>query len=232
MRIKRVDEKTVKCFLSNEELEAYEIDYQDFITHTEKAKQVVQDILNQAEAEVGYKPPRVAFDMQIMVLRDQGILLTLSENDGTVDHAKRLMDYLKTMQQHLMEAGVTPGELNAIFPEMPAMEKAEQSVEVKASEPSDRAIFAFASILDVMNYAAILPTTLRIESALYEVDGKFYLILQKGAASYERFSRACIQALDFGRLHSAEASQELYLEEHGTCLIAEKAVRKLRGKKN
>ncbi|MBQ8117369.1 MAG: adaptor protein MecA [Lachnospiraceae bacterium] len=45
MKIERVDEKTVKCFLSNEELEEYQIDYKDFVLRSEKAKQVVHDII-------------------------------------------------------------------------------------------------------------------------------------------------------------------------------------------
>ena len=39
MKIERIDDKTVKCFLSNEELEEYEIDYKDFVTRSDKAKQ-------------------------------------------------------------------------------------------------------------------------------------------------------------------------------------------------
>ena len=80
-----------------------------------------------------------------------------------------------------------------------------------------------------MNYAAALPANLRVDSELYEMDGLYYLYLGKGHASYERYSRACIQALEFAALYAAEESRILQLKEHGICLIAEKAVRKLRG---
>ena len=43
MKIERIDDKTVKCFLSNEELEEYDIDYKDFVTRSDKAKEVVQE---------------------------------------------------------------------------------------------------------------------------------------------------------------------------------------------
>lgn len=229
MRIKRVDDKTVKCFLSNEELEAYEIDYKDFITHSDKAKQVVQEILEQAAIEVGYKPPKFAFDLQIMVLQDQGILLTLSENDGTANHAKKLLEYLKDMQQHLMDAGLSPGEVKEVFQDPSAEAEALQTKEIAAPKKSNLAIFVFESILDVMSYAAILPATLRVQSALYEMNEQYYLCLGKGGAAYERFSRACIQAMEFGKLYSAQSRQELLLKEHGRCLITEKAIQKLRG---
>ena len=76
MKIERVDDKTVKCFLSNEDLEEYDIDYKDFILRSDKAREVVQDIIEQAREEVGYKPPQFAFDLQIMLLPDLGLLLT------------------------------------------------------------------------------------------------------------------------------------------------------------
>ena len=52
MKIERIDDKTVKCFLSNEELEEYDIDYKDFVTRSDKAKEVVQEIIEQAEEEL------------------------------------------------------------------------------------------------------------------------------------------------------------------------------------
>lgn len=234
MRIKRVDEKTVKCFLSNEELEAYEIDYKDFIMHSDKAKQVVQEILEQAAVEVGYKPPKFAFDLQIMVLQDQGILLTFSESDGA-NHAKQLLEYLKDMQQTLQQSKDQLGMGNLLenidSPE--AVEDEKQAAEVIQQEQpvqkSDQAIFVFESIGDVMSYAAVLPTTLRVQSALYEMKQRYYLYIHKGGAAYERFSRACIQAMEFGRLYSAQPGQRILLEEHGKCLIEEKAIQKLRG---
>ena len=38
MKIERIDDKTVKCFISNQELEEFDITYKDFITRSEKAK--------------------------------------------------------------------------------------------------------------------------------------------------------------------------------------------------
>ena len=81
-----------------------------------------------------------------------------------------------------------------------------------------------------MNFAEVLPTNLRLDSALYEMEDAYYLCLGKGHASYERYSRACVQAMEFGSLHSAEESFLLRLDEHGKCLIQARAIKKLRGK--
>ena len=229
MRIERVDDKTVKCFLSNEELEEYDIDYKDFVMRSEKAKEVVQEIIEHATEEVGYKPPKFAFDLQIMMVPDQGLVLTFSERDPDFKDMKdgeKLIECLQEMKRILQRT-------KDVAAQLPAPEKAEERTEKpekkEVQEKPGFAVFVFSSLRNVMNYAEALPTNLRVDSALYEMDGLYYLYLGKGHASYERYSRACIQALEFAALYAADESRILQLKEHGSCLIKEKAVRKLRG---
>lgn len=223
MKIERVDDKTVKCFLSNEELEEYEIDYKDFIMRSEKAKELVQEIIEQATQEVGYKPPKFAFDLQIMMVPDHGLVLTFSEKDPLDNlearDGEQLVECLNEMKKILQKS---KEKLQQAGEEKPIAKNREQGV-----PRPDFAIFAFCSLGRVMEYARVLPATLRVQSALYEMDGIYYLYMHKGAASYERYSRACIQAMEFGSLFSAEEDRVLHLQEYGQCLIAEKALKKL-----
>ena len=232
MKIERVDDKTVKCFLSNEELEEYDIDYKDFVLRSEKARVVVQDIIEQAEEEVGYKPPKFAFDLQIMMLPDQGLLLTFSEREPLdLKDGEQIIECLKEMKEILQKTREKVGDVRQAANEQKASpEKPEQKKKGRqqtANRP-DFALFRFESLRDVLEYAAALPGNLRLDSALYEMEDAYYLYLHKGAASYERYSRACIQAMEFGGLYAAEQERVLHLQEHGRCLIGEKALKKLR----
>ena len=153
MKIERVDEKTVKCFLSMEELEAYQLDYKDFLSHTPKAREVVQEIMEQAAIEVGYKPPKFAFDLQIVMMPDKGMLLTFSEKDPLDSKEGRaFLDYLKEVQKSLLE-------------------KMEEKHPQEAPKP-EKAVFAFACLEDIISLAHALPGGLRVETALYKMDGK------------------------------------------------------------
>lgn len=234
MKIERIDEKTVKCFISNQELEEYDIDYKDFIMRSEKAKEVVQEIIEQAEEEVGYKPPQFAFDLQIMMLPEQGMILTFSERDSETREGEQFIECLREMKKILQK---TRERLNQSETgeggtgEAPQKQKAEDK---NAGEGGQErrpgfAVFVFSGIGRVMEYAAVLPSNLQVESSLYEMDGFYYLYLLKGRASYERYSRACVQALEFGGLYAAVEGQAARLKEHGKCLIEEKAIKKLRG---
>ena len=224
MKIERVDEKTVKCFLSNEELEEHEIDYKDFIMRSEKAREIVQEIIEQAAQEVGYRPPKFAFELQIMLVPDQGLVLTFSDKDPDVRDGEQLIECLKEMKRILQKTREATEQLSD------GSKTEDGSGEPQESESRPEcAVFVFSSLRNIMNYAMALPGNLRIDSELYEMDGFYYLHLQKGHAAYERYSRACVQAMEFAGLYTADDVRLLQLREHGTCLIAEKAVKKLRG---
>lgn len=270
MRIERVDDKTIKCFLSNEELEQYEIDYKDFVMRSDKAREVVQDIISQAREEVGYQPPKYAFDLQIMMVPNQGMVLTFQEKDlADLQNNDFLMECLKEMQNLFKQGKVPKGELH--FPEnlMEMIAQMQgghvpgaQSPDVQGADAvqskgkaavsngragkaagqskgpgvkgqeglpqPDFAVFAFRNIGRVMEYASVLPKNLRVKSALYAMDGLYYIHMQKGGASYQRYSRACVQALEFAGLFAASEDRLDYLREHGECLIEEHALKKLR----
>uniref|UniRef100_UPI00405625E2 adaptor protein MecA n=1 Tax=Acetatifactor sp. TaxID=1872090 RepID=UPI00405625E2 len=232
MRIERVDDKTVKCFLSNEELEEYDIDYKDFILRSEKAKEVVQEIIEQAEEEVGYKPPKFAFDLQIMMLPDQGLVLTFSEREpGDFKEGEQILECLKDMKEILQRNKERMAALGDAS-EKQSGESGKSAKAQKQEQPivtrPEEAVFAFETLRAVMEYAAVLPVNLRVYSVLYQMNDIYYLYMQKGNASYERYSRACVQAMEFAGLYTAEADRLLHLQEHGECIIAEQALKKLR----
>lgn len=224
MKIERIDDKTVKCFISNEELEELEITYKDFILRSERAKEVVEDIIEQAVEEVGYKPPEFAMDMQIMVLPDKGMMLTLSERSPEdLKKNPMLQEYLKEMQKTLEEHF---GDI-ATFAKK-AKEPVTEIQKTQKQQMPDFAVFAFDSIRQLSAFAGVLPKNMRMISSLYKMGETYYLYLQKGGASYERYSRACIHALEYGVLYGATEDKVRYLQEHGECMIDEKAIVKVR----
>ena len=172
MKIERIDDKTVKCFLSNEELEEYDIDYKDFVTRSDKAKEVVQEIIEQAEEEVGYKPPKYAFDLQIMMLPDEGLVLVLSEkepleNKSGAQLLQALQEMKRVFEEKKAEKKAQAGEN--------AGESGKKNKKAAEAQKPQFAIFAFRNIGRVIEYAAVLPTNLRIDSTLYRMeDGTCY----------------------------------------------------------
>ena len=239
MKIERVDESTIKCYISTEEMEEYQIEYTDFLSRTDKAQELMRRIINQAHEEVGYQPPKFAFEMQIMMVPDQGMVLTFTEKEPVdfENEAKLeaflagLRDFVNklTAQKEKLAKEVTAGGL---LPGLPRNDKRHSD---GSKAPSDKipeikeAVFVFSSLSEVIDYVEILPEKIRITSSLYKMNDNYFLHITRGAASYERYSRACVQALEFADLYRADVGCDEILKEHGECLIAEKAIRKLRG---
>ena len=240
MRIERIDDKTVKCYLSNEELAEYEITYKDFVTRSQKAKEMVEQIVAQAIEEVGYKPPEFAMDMQIMLMPDQGMILTLSEKTpDEIRNNPTLMEYLRELkrifEQKMSGEEITPDNIEKMLTGGEAKNKLPQKSVDGTKKPGagnqvypDFAIFAFSSLRNIYDYVKVLPKTLRVNSCLYVEKGVYYLHMEKGGAAQKRYSRACIQALEYGCLYGATQDKVSYLQEHAECLIPEKAIQKLR----
>ncbi len=225
MKIERIDDNTVKCYISGEELQEYNLDYKDFLTRSDKARELVHEIMMQAEEEVGFRPPKFAFDLQIMMLPDRGLILTLSEQEPDLGDKDKLMEYLNEMKRSLLK---TKEKLS----ESDSRQAPETETPQKPAAPVNRpgfAVFIFSTLGKVMEFAAALPSNLWVESSLYKMDGYYFLYFLKGRASQERYNRACIQAMEFAGLYAAAESHASQLQEHGECLIAEKAIKKLRG---
>lgn len=234
MKIERVDDKTVKCYISNAELQEYDLDYKDFITRSEKAREMVHDIMTQAVEEVGYTPPQYAFDLQIMVVPEQGLVLTFSEkNPEEITEGERLKECLQEMKQVLQKTKAQMGLMDQQTGVSPDREKTSEQTSVKSKETEEGdsrpqfSIFEFASLERIGQLAAVLPVHLRVLSKVYVLKDRYYLYLHRGHAAYERYAKACVQALEFGCLYSAEEETVLFFQEHGDCLIEEKALRKL-----
>ena len=67
-----------------------------------------------------------------------------------------------------------------------------------------------------------------VRSQLYKLNEAYYLIIEKNRISQKNFNKISAQAVEFGTLSAVSEEKLLYLEEHGECLIEEKAVTKLR----
>ncbi len=235
MKIERVDENTIKCYISTEEMEKYQIEYTDFLSRTDKAQELMKNIIRQAHEEVGYVPPKYAFEMQIMMVPDQGMVLTFSEKEpfDINDHAKveaflsslkEFVNKLAEQKERLEKGGAMPIGQGAKKPADKAKEIMERIRALKIEE----AVFVFPTIAQIMDYASVLPAGIRMKSALYKMDDMYFLYIAQGTSAYDRYSKACVQALEFGDLYRADAGCDELLKEHGECLIAEKAIRKLR----
>ena len=85
-RIKNTAEVLITCWKLKILFTVYaRIPIPAFVTRSDRAREIVEEIMAQAVEEVDYKPPQFAFDLQIMILPEQGMILTFTEKSNLTE---------------------------------------------------------------------------------------------------------------------------------------------------
>lgn len=261
MEFIRVNDHMIKCLISEEDMDQYDVSIEDFFTRTENAMEFLHEIVKQAEIEVDYKPEGPLTSLQIAPIPDKGIAIFLTE--------KPQMD-LKTILQSLKKgAGIeipddimekveqsTPREQADFFSRF--MENVHKEVEKNMSagnfvEPQkqtlkekteggslpkkpgnlERKIFAFDHAVDVLRYAEVVEMPGDVGSSLYkdEDHGTYYLIVERKDVSVETLAGVYLTAYEYGHFVSERIEHAHFIREHCDCVIEKDAIQKIKSGK-
>ena len=80
MEFRRINKDTVTCIITEDDMFEQGIKLEDLFEKKKEAMDFLHDVMKKAEEEVDYKPTGAFMPMQITVLPDHSISLTLSEN--------------------------------------------------------------------------------------------------------------------------------------------------------
>lgn len=218
MRYKKINDVTVQCIISEDDMQEYGLTLSDILERNEKGEEFLRDIIERAHEEVGYDIGSGNIAMQITPLGDNGLSITFTENGPAV-----VRDMLQNIKELLQGIGA---EVSS--PEGGAQPNAEKRKEADPALDETKRLFVFSALHPAMRYAVSIPSGICVKSRLYKADQIYYLMIEKGRISQRNFNRISAQAIEFGSVCPVTEEQEKYLEEHGECLIAERAVSRLR----
>ena len=215
MKYKKINDATVQCIVSADDMSAYGLTLSDILERNERGEEFLRDIIERAHEEVGYQINNGNIAMQITPLKDDGLVITFTDEGPTA--FKEMLQNLKDVLQEF-SAELTGQEEQV-------KEKAQQADQ---GFDENRRMFVFHTMHQTMQYAATIPNTYSVKSHLYKEGDAYYLVLEKNRLSYKMFNKISAQAVEFGNLIAVCDERMQYLEEHGECLIRDRAVSKLR----
>ena len=93
MKFRRIDVETVRCLISEEELNENGLDMDDFLQNGKKTEEFLRKIVSMAENEVGYKAPGGSLSVQASILPNHTLSLTLTEKQDS-----NLIDILESLR--------------------------------------------------------------------------------------------------------------------------------------
>lgn len=216
MKYKKINDATVQCIISEEDMQEYGLTVSDIFERNEKGEGFLRDIIERAHDEVGYTISGDSIAMQITPLKDKGLAVTFT-NESPAG--------FRDILQHLKEV------LQGVSAEISRQEEEERQTrkqEQLEEFDENRRMFVFATLHQVMQYTASIPSSISVKSHLYKESETYYLVVEKNRLSHKMFNKISAQAVEFGNLIAVSEERMQYLKEHGECLIADRAVSKLR----
>lgn len=231
MKYRRIDKDTVQCIVTGEDLEEYGLTIKDIFERSERAEGFLRELIESARDEVGYNYNGSNIAMQITPMKDDGMIITFSEESG--DMFKGFLEHMKEVMGNIAANGGMPSieELMHSLPELGnGVEQNKNSVETESKEekqPDDVRIFEFKSLNDVIEFTADGFGGNSAKSYFGKADGKYYLVVIKNRMSWKNFNKLSAKAFDYANIVVDVRSKLVYLGEHGEGLIDNGALQKL-----
>lgn len=216
MKYKKINEATVQCIISEEDMEEYGLTLADIFERNEKGEGFLRDVVERAHEEVGYRINGDNIAMQITPIRDEGLVITFSDSG---------LAGFQNMLEHIKEvlAGIDSESIRDA-----AKALSEKETQTSNHMEDTLRMFGFSSINHVLRYCAAIPSELTVRSHLYKVKDFYYLVAEKQRLSKKNFNKISAQAVEFAKLIAPTQEKLIYLEEHGECLIKNRALSTLR----
>ncbi len=252
MEFFRVNDHMVKCVISEEDMDEYDVSIEDFFTRSEHAMEFLHEVVQQASEEVGYKPQGPLTSLQIAPVKEHGLAIFLTEKPQL--DLQSMIDALKTDAGIEITGDTVDQVINATEEEKAAllkkfidnihreMEKsfADSLADGKTRLTADgtrrivsldRKIFAFERPGDLLSYAKVVELPVAVGSSLYKDPdkGTYYLLIDRNEAEAETLAGVYLTAYEYGQFVSEKEEFALHLREHCECVIAENAIEKLKG---
>ncbi|KUO65636.1 MAG: competence protein [Gracilibacter sp. BRH_c7a] len=204
MRILKVNDNTVRIFISFTELEDRNISLGDFFQRSARTEQFFWELISRAKDEVDFNLDQ-PFWIQATVASEDEFVITVIKQEDQIE-----------------------AEINHIIQTSFGEKKKVAISSSKASSQQDW-VYVFADFEDVMSAVHLLPENQQLQSALYEYEDEYYLTLSKfGTPRKKKIAEAILD--EYGE---SIVLTETYLKEHGKSVIEKDAVKVLRnmGKK-
>lgn len=223
MEYKRIDENTIRCIITEEDMESFGLDLEEFLNHSGRSDEFLRYIVEEARDELGYQNDQGIVSMRLEVLNDGRISLTFGSGDER-QMREQFLKYLKELaESHLAK------EIERILKEKTgngAIEDkaAEEEAEVKESYR----MYCFDALRDVMSYCRVAGSDVPVQSHLYKMRDKYYLIVDRDQLADYDFNLLTAVAFDYGKV--LVNTDYLYdsLQEHGALIIKDKAIDRLK----
>lgn len=213
MKIRKINDTTVNCIITQEDMKKHGIHIDDFFDRKKNAVEFIRGIILKAVNSVDLNIRNSYTAMKISVLPDKSVSLTISQDPIESNRIR------ETKEDALQSAGImtdSRGKADAAAPET-------------GVSAAGVYIYEFGSIRQMRACCRMLTGCAGIESSVYSVKetGLYYLILERGPESDEQYDSFVLKVSEFGKMVTCDDRTLAYLKEHSGCILRSRAIQQI-----
>lgn len=200
MKFRKVDEDTILCEISQQDLQDHDIAVEDLLHKKPRALAYIQEVARYAAKESDFALEGKDTSVQLKVRPDKSLSLTLSRKKSESKPAGK-----------------------------PKARKKRGKPQEKLSVP-DSYPFYFADLQGAIRCSRAIVGHGEMNSALYRCKKRegYLLLVSRNDLSGPDFEKQVISISEFGEVITAGLQSSL-VQEHGQCLIADHAIEQMAG---
>lgn len=254
MRIEKVNDNQIRCYLSKEDMESRQLQLKELAYGTEKARRLFHDLMQEAYARFGFEAENIPVMVEAVPLRDDSLVLIVTKVDNPEELDTRFSSFAPSVKTGSSDTGQSTSALGQLLDAI-RKEIGEASDSMSGSSgsmsgssgkkkhpaggkssaanadlPVGAQLYTFTALGPAVDAACLAAPLFKGKSALYRdpADSKYYLFL---TPSEDTDSSRCTRALstfsEFGDSEMITPAREQYLREHCEIICAENALEKL-----
>lgn len=213
MKIERINENQIRCTLTSADFIQRQIRISELAFGTEKAKQLLQEMMEQAQEELGFNAENIPLMIEAIPAKDS-IVLVITKID-TPDVLDRRMPKYSGIPQE-MEDNLPIG-------------LEEESTSDENSPFGNLRIFCFQDLDFVIRAAHVLNGVYEGANSLYKDPETmdYLLVLTRSSSKSAEFHKVCNLLAEYSIPNISNGATLAFLEEHCDLIISSEALQVL-----
>ena len=223
MKIEKINDNQIRCTVTMADLRDRHLKISELITNSEKAKLLLQDMVQQAAAQFGFEVDGMSLMIETAPAAKDAVVFTIT----------RLNDNPETPEDEGTEAPLNKllgaESISHFIQKMRSAVHGENAVQAPARTDTASCIFSFENLEQVIQASFVFDGLFDIRTSLYKDDlsSCYLLVVRQNGLKEADFNRACNMLSEYAALEETDPSILSYVYEHGKLVFEEHALEAL-----
>lgn len=233
MTFEKIDDTTLRCILTEEDLEERGFGLNDFLKNPYKIHGFLREMIETAALEFDMDIKEGMLALQVAPLPNNELAITFSIEDEKEGSSSDMANQIKKMiGSAIAKAGIPDFDTKGVKQEA-EKSKGNENAEKPETKPVSRkaftAVYRFKSYDAVEKFALHAKSEGLLKTSLYRsVDREEYLfVIQQGKETIEKTRSLCLLISEYAQLISAEETFLAYLNEHYQLIMKDHVIQRL-----